>query len=266
MPRRTEMFRGQRLSGCLCWLRQLLRRPKPVLWRPSPTVRADPLGCWVWGAIRNCPQGQSCEGTQCVDACNPECDLGTQRCADGGVQVCENFNGCPAWSQVNACPQGTACSGNGECRACSAGETDWQDCGLCGFQVRECVNGVWGEWGFCDEFGICRPGAVEVCGNCGTRTCNQACEWSDCENEGPCEAGATEACGECGVRECGAQCNWGACGIAIITFVTAKSAGGNGAAPMVTGATIVRVNPAMMPRAENLESACLTDAVDFSHD
>ena len=152
------------------------------------------------------------EGTQCVDACNPECDLGTQRCADGGVQVCENFNGCPAWSQVNACPQGTACSGNGECRACSAGETDWQDCGLCGFQVRECVNGVWGEWGFCDEFGICRPGAVEVCGNCGTRTCNQACEWSDCENEGPCEAGATEACGECGVRECGAQCNWGACG------------------------------------------------------
>ena len=55
-------------------------------------------------------------------------------------------------------------------------------------------------------------------------------------------------------------------GIAIITFVTAKSAGGNGAAPMVTGATIVRVNPAMMPLAENLESACLTDAVDFSHE
>ena len=55
-------------------------------------------------------------------------------------------------------------------------------------------------------------------------------------------------------------------GIAITIFVTAKSAGGNGAAPTETGATIVRVNPAMMPHAENLESAYLMDAVDLSHE
>jgi hypothetical protein len=58
----------------------------------------------------------------------------------------------------------------------------------------------------------CDPGAIEACGNCGTRRCGDSCEWSACTGGGVCAAGATrtQPCGNCGsqTQRCSASCAW----------------------------------------------------------
>ena len=76
-------------------------------------------------------------------------------------------------------------------------------CGRCGKHKASCepaasgTGSVWSEYGACvAQTGVCAPGDLQPCGNCGTRTCTGTCGWpSACLNEpsGPsCPLGAVE--------------------------------------------------------------------------
>lgn len=59
---------------------------------------------------------------------------------------------------------------------------------------------------------ICMPGQTESCGNCGQRTCSDACEWGECGAEGVCTVADTRevSCGQCGkkTQTCTETCEW----------------------------------------------------------
>lgn len=56
------------------------------------------------------------EGGVCDDRCEPECEVGEQRCQGGSaVQFCAlDAEGCPQWSVAQRCGDGTSCEG-GQC-------------------------------------------------------------------------------------------------------------------------------------------------------
>ena len=134
--------------------------------------------------------------------CRTACGPGFEGCTDGA------WMGCDAPEQC----------------ACDVENRDTQVCGTCGTRERECVGGMWSDWGACDESGgSCGPGTSESvpCGRCGMdrRTCTAECEWGPflgCnEPADACEPGTqeSEACpGGCGgmrTRTCGDGCTWG---------------------------------------------------------
>ena len=149
-------------------------------------------------------QDNDCDGTSdegVVRDCGNACGAGTEQCADGA------FAGCTA-------PENCACE--------AEATPDVQSCGVCGFRQRECAEGMWGEWGACDEGeSQCQPGDVEMgaCGNCGTRRrqCGADCRWGDwsaCAGELECAPGTSETrdcAGGCGQqnRICDNMCGWG---------------------------------------------------------
>jgi MYXO-CTERM domain-containing protein len=112
---------------------------------------------------------------------------------------------------------------------CDPGELEFLDCGMCGYQARECDDtGSWGAYDECSDEGECSPGEeiVEICGNCGTTvtTCDDFCTLvpGECQDEGECAAGTTEqeACegGDMRSRACDEACVWGEfteCGAAV---------------------------------------------------
>jgi len=173
----------------------------------------DRRGCAVWGAIRPCGAGLTCEQAACVDACMPECALGDRRCEGGGYQTCVPVNGCEGWGAIDRCPPTTECRGAGECGdSCRPRDTEQRQCGGCGIEIRECGQAGWGPWQGCVDVGMCAPGQVRECGNCGVQICDDTCTWEACQGGDGCAPGTTEACGECGERQCNAQCDWDACG------------------------------------------------------
>ena len=113
---------------------------------------------------------------------------------------------------------------------CSNSETQSQNCGNCGTQIRYCVwignfgyGSYWGEWGLCTGEGVCSSGSTEsqLCGLGGTqsRTCASSCSWGSwgsCTGEGVCSPGATQSqsCGLGGTqsRTCQSNYQWGSWG------------------------------------------------------
>src|SRR6185369_12377868 len=111
-------------------------------------------------------------GTCSATGCAPGA---TQACGNKGTQAC-----------TDACMWGQ-CTG----QSCDGPAT--QACGLCGTQSRTCANGVWSDWGTCNNQGACAPGAMQACGMGGTQTCTPACQWAGCGGQ-TCAGPATQAC------------------------------------------------------------------------
>jgi len=114
--------------------------------------------------------------------------------------------------------------------ACTAGQTQSQDCGDCGTKTRTCTSSCqWGAWSSCSGEGVCSAQQTETkdCGNCGarTRTCSSSCQWSawsTCAGEGTCSPDATQSqsCGpDDGLqqRRCGDDCQWEPWGSCVST-------------------------------------------------
>jgi len=121
-----------------------------------------------------------------TDVCQPECPVGSVRCADAAaVQACEaDESGCGRWGVVAACDAGEACSA-GECvPACAAEDTRCLD----GLVLQVCDGGQRREetcpYG-CDAAGrrcwTCPDGAwrcVEGAGGVRLETCLAGDRWS----------------------------------------------------------------------------------------
>ncbi|MCA9540631.1 MAG: hypothetical protein KC620_17150 [Myxococcales bacterium] len=175
------------------------------------TCVTDVEGCVVWGAIETCPEGERCEGGECVEACVSECAVDERRCVELGVQYCERVADCDRWGRVEACPGGQQCRGDGVCGVCDDGESETRPCGRCGTQERRCLDGVWQDWRLCMDQGECEAGQVEACGRCGQRTCTAQCTWTSCDGQGVCTPGEESArgtCNQCGWSVCMANCQW----------------------------------------------------------
>lgn len=84
--------------------------------------------------------------------------------------------------------------------ACTAGQTQTENCGNCGKRSRTCgSNCQWGSWSSCSGQGECAAGAKqsETCGDCGTRTrtCSSSCKWGAFAGcEGPDPEGGKQSC------------------------------------------------------------------------
>lgn len=70
---------------------------------------------------------------------------------------------------------------------CAVGDSDHQDCGMCGHQSRSCRQDcTWGAWGNCTDEGVCETPQTTSCPSCSStptayRSCTQECTWGSCE-------------------------------------------------------------------------------------
>ena len=110
---------------------------------------------------------------------------------------------------------------------CAPGAVEERPCMRCGVERKTCSDeGEWGEWGGCEDSGVCDPGAEESqgCGEGGSqsRVCGMDCQWEDFSSCVQCEDGETESCysgpamsagvGACveGTRSC-SRGQWSSC-------------------------------------------------------
>ncbi|GMU62294.1 MAG: hypothetical protein AMXMBFR34_40570 [Myxococcaceae bacterium] len=79
------------------------------------------------GKGQSCCEGDVCDGAltctagSCAEAtsCTNPCDVGTSRCASGGIETCVAAGACPAWrTTVSQCPGGTSCLVTGDVADC----------------------------------------------------------------------------------------------------------------------------------------------------
>ncbi len=143
------------------------------------TCGINAQGCLVYGPAKECGDGQTCQGGECVGGagCEDECNAGESVCTgDGNLRTCGDFDAdsCSELGDPMPCPGNDVCE-EGQCvaprncsDACIAGEK------VCvGNQVSECVTGGSG----CLEFSnpMACSGANESCTvEAGTVACRAA--------------------------------------------------------------------------------------------
>ena len=172
----------------------------------------------------NGSQVKACSAACLWGACGGSCILGsTVSCGNCGVQVCletgwstcQDEGECQAGS-TRACAEGqqfctTSCQWDA-CSSTSCSVGALEACGNCG--TRSCSAG---RWGACLSQGECSVGDRQQCSAQNLKSCDDQCTWSTCD-DGRCQTGETEACGRCGVRTCvngifGACENEGVCSL-----------------------------------------------------
>ena len=181
----------------------------------------DDDGCLDWGDVVPCGEGETCSLGECAAECRDECESGSVRCADDGVERCGQFDGdpCAEWSLPSPCGEGQTCSAGqcvdacahdciGESRRCAEGGVqtcgnfdddpcaDWSESAPCGDDLVCDAGGCHAQCG--DECAAgsvrCGPGGLLTCGEYDADACT---EWS----EGvPCPDGQSCSDGECRVQ------------------------------------------------------------------
>ncbi len=128
------------------------------------------------------PTDEACDGldNNCDGDVDEELIKGCETACGAGQEICDEG----LWVD---CDAPLVCD-------CDDGDTDEQDCGLCGTRTRRCSARTWSDWSGCTDEGECEPGTTD----------EQVCGTSDA---GICELGSQQ-------RVCGPVCTfggWGAC-------------------------------------------------------
>lgn len=125
---------------------------------------------YIWSEVCNT------SGTRtrtCENNCEPgswsSCSVQPQECTPGYVMVGTCPDNMSKNRQAICQPDGTwgpwtSCD---DTAVCVAGQTQQQNCGVNGTQVRTCEqNGQWGAWGICNEQQTCTCNSGECCDGC----------------------------------------------------------------------------------------------------
>ncbi|MCB9642725.1 MAG: hypothetical protein H6728_06575 [Myxococcales bacterium] len=171
-------------------------------------------GCPIWGAMVDCPSGQTCKNGQCEAAtCQDVCPTGQTRCAGAQIERCEKAaTGCTVWNSAS-CPVGQSCRDN-KCQvgcsdACTAGQvrcSGTTDLETCAKDANGCL--VWNKTP-CAAGQICENNACKG-------ACQDACTLGQTRCAGAnierCEA-ATSGCTAWKAAACpsGQSCTSGTC-------------------------------------------------------
>ena len=166
------------------------------------TCEADAQNCVPdsCGSTDECPEGQVCCGSECVDAC-PNGTMNGGSC--GNCPPCFNCDNCTnGCGGVCECPAGTLCCNDTCMPACPTDPPTCPTCqGGCCPQGYDCCGGD----GCCPQ-GQCCNG--ECCGS-GSSCCGGECCSGDCCGGSVCCSGETPNC--CGDSCCANDCCGGEC-------------------------------------------------------
>ncbi len=136
----------------------------------------DDDACLEWSEVIPCARQETCEDGRCATVCTDECQEGSRRCRDDGVQECgflDQGNPCLVWGESTACARNEICE-DGEC------VTICDD---------DCVEGN----------KRCQDNDYEVCADCDEDPCMEwggrtACEYGMLCDEGECVFDCSDVC------------------------------------------------------------------------